>query len=111
VSEVRPLPTLGALFYTVEGARRVRERPRGAHLFSTVVTEDGKPDVVYLAHWGGGGGTNPGHRWGWGSTALHTVLSTEPVTLDPSIGWQDCCGRHGFVREGVWHPTADSVEP
>lgn len=36
----------------------------------------------------------PGQRKPW------TVLSEDPLTLDPSIQAQ--CGCHGYIREGRW---------
>jgi hypothetical protein len=32
----------------------------------------------------------------------HTLVSTEPLHLEPSIYWPDCCGLHGFIRDGAW---------
>lgn len=31
----------------------------------------------------------------------HTIVSTDPVTITPSILCGDC-GLHGFLTEGVW---------
>ena len=31
----------------------------------------------------------------------HTVISTDPVTVTPSCGCDDC-GLHGFLTNGVW---------
>lgn len=110
--KVTPLPSLGALFETKTGARRKRERPYSDEIFYTVLTEtrDDGSEVrfAYLAH---AGGPKRPHRHAWGSTSAHTLVSEEPLTLDPSIGWQECCGRHGYVKGGVWEPTGDSVEP
>lgn len=33
----------------------------------------------------------------------HTVVSTDPVTISPSIACGDC-GLHGFIRNGQWEP-------
>jgi hypothetical protein len=35
---------------------------------------------------------------------LWTVISDDPLTLDPSILDQSC-GLHGYVRDGRWHPV------
>lgn len=32
----------------------------------------------------------------------HTLVAREPLHLEPSILWPDCCGKHGFIREGRW---------
>lgn len=31
----------------------------------------------------------------------HTIVSTDPVTVSPSIACGDC-GLHGFLTDGVW---------
>lgn len=46
-------------------------------------------------------------RWVWAGTGLHTVVSRDPLHLEPSIGWMQCCGRHGFIRNGLWEPVGD----
>lgn len=33
---------------------------------------------------------------------LHTLVSIEPLHLEPSLYWPDCCGMHGFIRDGKW---------
>lgn len=60
---------------------------------------------VYLAHVCIGYGRPP--SWIWSCASAHTLVSRGPLHLEPSIGWQDCCGRHGFIREGVWIPAND----
>lgn len=35
-------------------------------------------------------------------TAAHTLVSIDPLHLEPSVYWPDCCGLHGFIREGRW---------
>jgi hypothetical protein len=32
----------------------------------------------------------------------HQLVSAEPLHLEPSILWPDCCGMHGFIRDGRW---------
>lgn len=39
--------------------------------------------------------------WIGAGTSAHTLVSREPLHLEPSLLWQ-CCGMHGFVREGKW---------
>lgn len=34
-------------------------------------------------------------------TAGHTIVSIDPVTINPSCGCDDC-GLHGFVRNSRW---------
>lgn len=31
----------------------------------------------------------------------HTLVSLEPLHLEPSLLWP-CCRKHGFIREGRW---------
>lgn len=42
--------------------------------------------------------------WVAASTSAHTLVSREPLHLEPSLLW-DCCGTHGFVRDGKWVPA------
>jgi hypothetical protein len=37
-------------------------------------------------------------------TSAHTLVSREPLHLEPSLLWE-CCGIHGFVRGGQWVPA------
>ncbi|MFF8485146.1 hypothetical protein [Streptomyces antibioticus] len=40
-------------------------------------------------------------RWVAAGTSAHTLVSRDPLHLEPSLLWE-CCGLHGFVRDGVW---------
>lgn len=42
-----------------------------------------------------------GNGWAASGTSGHTLVSREPLHLEPSLLWQ-CCGLHGFVRDGKW---------
>jgi hypothetical protein len=42
--------------------------------------------------------------WVGAGTAAHTLVSREPLHLEPSLLW-NCCGTHGFVRDGAWIPA------
>lgn len=42
--------------------------------------------------------------WVAAGTGAHTLVSSEPLHLEPSLLWQ-CCGLHGFVRNGQWIPA------
>ncbi|MER7930468.1 hypothetical protein ABTY96_46420 [Streptomyces sp. NPDC096057] len=42
--------------------------------------------------------------WVPASAGAHTLVSREPLHLEPSLLWP-CCGLHGFVRGGVWIPA------
>ncbi len=39
--------------------------------------------------------------WVAAGTSAHTLVSREPLHLEPSLLW-NCCGLHGFVRDGQW---------
>lgn len=40
-------------------------------------------------------------RWVAAGTSAHTLVSREPLHLEPSLLWK-CCGLHGWVRHGEW---------
>ena len=42
------------------------------------------------------------HRWTPGAVGGHDLINTEPLHLEPSVYWPDCCGMHGFIRDGKW---------
>lgn len=52
-------------------------------------------------------------RWSYAGTRLHTVVAREPLHLEPSIGWMECCGRHGWIRGGLWEscPPDEGYRP
>lgn len=101
----------------VENLGSIFEKERHAELSADdiyyTIVEDAETHqrIAYLSHFGGRGGRNPNHEHSWASTARHLLVSEDPLHLEPSIGWQACCGRHGFIRNGVWEPTSDSLEP
>lgn len=39
--------------------------------------------------------------WVAAGTSAHTLVSREPLHLEPSLLWK-CCGLHGWVRNGQW---------
>lgn len=44
-------------------------------------------------------------RWQARSCAMHTVLSTDPLTLTPSLACEDGCPAHGYIEAGAWLPV------
>ncbi|MFI1767532.1 hypothetical protein ACH41H_36545 [Streptomyces sp. NPDC020800] len=42
--------------------------------------------------------------WVAACTSAHTLITREPLRLEPSLLWR-CCGLHGFVRNGAWIPV------
>lgn len=47
---------------------------------------------------------HPEKYLGWvpANVAAHTLVSRDPLHLEPSLLWADCCGTHGFLRGGQW---------
>lgn len=43
-----------------------------------------------------------GPRWMVAGTRGHTLVAHDPIHLEPSLLWSDCCGLHGFLRGGRW---------
>lgn len=41
------------------------------------------------------------NRWRASNPREHTLVSAQPLHLEPSLLW-DCCDRHGFLRDGRW---------
>lgn len=44
-------------------------------------------------------------RWQLSACDLHTVVTVEPLTLDPSLGCENGCPSHGWIRQGRWTPA------
>jgi hypothetical protein len=42
--------------------------------------------------------------WVAANTEGHTLVSRDPLHLEPSLLWT-CCGLHGWVRDGRWEPA------
>jgi hypothetical protein len=42
--------------------------------------------------------------WVAAGVSHHQLVSRDPLHLEPSLLWQ-CCGTHGFVRDGRWIPA------
>jgi hypothetical protein len=41
-------------------------------------------------------------RWQLTGVGAHNLVATDPLTLSPSVYWPECCGKHGFLTDGVW---------
>lgn len=78
-----------------------------AHPPSRDVYVTGIEGGVWIAHYCLDLQHGHGPRWKWSATGLHTLVSRHPLHLEPSIGWMECCGRHGFIRGGAWEPCGD----
>jgi len=68
----------------------------GHEVFYAIDPSDG---VAIVWHW-----CPTEQRWSPAGTRDHTVLSREPLTLDPSLQL-DCCTFHGWLRGGRWTPA------
>lgn len=45
-----------------------------------------------------------GGRWVCAAAPEHTLVSTDPIHMEPSLLWP-CCGTHGWVHGGQWIPA------
>jgi hypothetical protein len=64
---------------------------------------EGRPpgDAVVVWHWHAPtNGDEP--RWRAAGCGLHTVVSLDPLHLEPSLGCEDGCANHGWIHGGVW---------
>lgn len=81
-----------------------RIRDVGGGVFYAVIEDGiedgGKATNVWVWHWHTP--TRGAHRWALAGCGYHTVLSVEPLTLDPSLACEDGCPSHGWIRNGVW---------
>lgn len=57
-------------------------------------------------NWAGREGydADPGAYVGWtlAGVGAHTLVSSQPLHLEASVYWPDCCGKHGWIRDGRW---------
>lgn len=60
-------------------------------------TADG---AILLWHW-----CSHLDRWEATGTAFHQQITLDPLHLEPSIWFRDCCGMHGWIRSGAWVPA------
>ncbi|MFD9564336.1 hypothetical protein [Streptomyces sp. NPDC059994] len=76
------------------------------HLAVKRVSEDvcyAWPDgesMPWVWHWCPAANGGEG-RWVAQGTDRHTLVSREPLHLEPSLLYP-CCGLHGFLRAGSW---------
>lgn len=52
-------------------------------------------------------GTSEGYadRAGWvpWGCGLHTLIEVDPLHIEASVFYPECCGLHGWIRDGRWH--------
>lgn len=71
---------------------------------------EGESECLLVWHWcthakwieRGGDPTLCRPRWAAGGVGAHQLISRDPLHLEPSVYWPDCCGTHGFIRGGAW---------
>lgn len=51
----------------------------------------------WIYHWCAAAGC-----WRCAGSGQHDLISREPLHLEPSLYWPECCGLHGWVRQGSW---------
>lgn len=41
---------------------------------------------------------------GWHPTGVghHDLITVAPLHIEASVYWPDCCGMHGWIRDGRW---------
>lgn len=41
---------------------------------------------------------------GWHPTGVgaHDLIAVDPLHIEASVYWPDCCGMHGWIRDGRW---------
>lgn len=41
---------------------------------------------------------------GWSMTGAgaHDLIAVDPLHIEASVYWPECCGIHGFIRDGRW---------
>jgi len=46
----------------------------------------------------------PGSTFGWrpAGVGAHDLISVEPLHIEASVYWPECCGMHGWIRDGQW---------
>ncbi|WP_019137641.1 hypothetical protein [Cellulomonas massiliensis] len=43
--------------------------------------------------------------WMPAGVGAHDLIQREQLYIEASVYWPDCCGMHGFIRDGRWHPV------
>lgn len=43
--------------------------------------------------------------WHPAGVGLHDLISADPLHIEASVYWPDCCGMHGWIRDGRWIPA------
>lgn len=40
--------------------------------------------------------------WHPAGVGKHDLISVDPLHIEASVYWPNCCGMHGFIRDGRW---------
>jgi hypothetical protein len=75
---------------------RYAAHPIGGDVYHFVDPETTGPASHWFWHW-----CPETDRWRAAGVADHTLVSVDPLHLEPSLLWP-CCGKHGFVFAGRW---------
>lgn len=78
----------------------------GDDTYYVIDPADPTPTGVLVWHWctghaPGDGPTVDQGRWMAAGVSAHTLVSADPLHLEPSLLW-GCCGKHGYIRAGRW---------
>lgn len=57
-------------------------------------------EEIFVWHWHTPTDDDP--RWSGARLGLHTVISLDPLHVEPSLGCEHGCPSHGWVRGGTW---------
>lgn len=88
--------------WAFDGVTRVPGSPDpGVFMMIRPVGEGRGPgDAVVIWHWHTP--TVGEARWQAAGCGAHTVVSLDPLHLEPSLGCENGCPNHGWIRDGVW---------
>lgn len=78
-------------------------------------TSDGRTiNDLWIWHWcehplweGRGKTEFEAHRddyrfWSPAGVGAHDLITVDPLHIEASVYWPDCCGLHGWIRDGRW---------
>lgn len=54
-------------------------------------------DDLIVWHW-----CTTDSRWNAATVGLHTLVKADPLHLEASLLMSNCCGLHGWIRNGEW---------
>ena len=81
----------------------IEARPVGDDTYWMQDPDDPTQAGILIWHWCEAPNL-PAPRWMAAGVIRHTLVSSEPLHLEPSLLWP-CCEKHGFIRDGKWTPA------